>query len=166
MTRQDQYRNAHRRGTWRDAAALGGAGRSRHADASAPTVREAWVEWLAPAFAGGGCYFTGTYSDEYGMAHGLMLPRNVHKDFRAFLKELGLDDHYIVGVEQHRFRSVLHLHAIIAGDWTPDQLHFLKRWWQIDRGFARSLPVLDGCASYVTKYALKGDTDCFEWRLS
>lgn len=132
----------------------------------AADVRGAWVEWLAPHFANGSaCYFTGTYSDEYGIANGLMLARNVHKDWRRFLKEFQYEGEWIVGVEQHRYRDILHLHAILDGDWTEAQRLWVKRWWQIDRGYAKALPVLDGCASYVTKYALKGDTDSFEWFL-
>lgn len=132
------------------------------------TPREAWVAWLSPRFAdNGSAYFTGTYGDKYGVPNGLMLARNVHKDFRRYLKELGLDDRdFINGVEQHRYRDVLHLHAMIRGPFTPENIEYLKRWWEVDRGFARSLPVLDGCASYVTKYALKGDTESFDWRLT
>lgn len=132
------------------------------------TPREAWVEWLSPRFAdNGSAYFTGTYSDDYGEPHGLMLARNVHKDFRRFLDELGLDERdFINGVEQHRYRDVLHMHAIVQGRFTAEQLALLKTCWQRERGFARSLPVLDGCASYVTKYALKGDTESFDWRLT
>jgi len=129
-------------------------------------VRGAWVEWLAPNFTEGACYFTGTYCDEYGVANGLMLARNVHKDWRRFLDEFGFEDRWICGVEQHKHRDILHLHAILGGEWSDKQREWLKRWWQVDRGFARSLPVLDGCASYVTKYALKGDTDSFEWELA
>jgi len=141
----------------------------------AKDVRGAWVEWLAPNFADGeACYFTGTYSDDYGLANGLMLARNVHKDFSRFLKSIPLRmlgdvggiGRYIVGVEQHRHRDILHLHAILAGEFDGSDRRWLKEWWQLDRGYARALPVQDGCASYVTKYALKGDTDSFEWRLA
>jgi hypothetical protein len=125
------------------------------------------VDWLAPYFAGGGsAYFTGTYCDDYGFPHGLMLARNVHKDFRGFLAEIGIDGDFICGVEQHKDRDILHLHGIIGGDFTGDQRRFLGRFWALDRGHARVLPVLDGCASYVTKYALKGDCESFDWRLS
>jgi len=130
-------------------------------------VRESWVSWLAPHFIGNdSCYFTGTYSDDYGLKNGCMLVRNVHKDWRRFLKSVDLATRdNIVGVEQHEFRDVLHLHAIVAGPFTAEQREWLKAWWSAERGFARVLPVLDGCASYVTKYALKGDTDSFEWSL-
>lgn len=135
--------------------------------AGAATPREAWVRWLAPRFPQGSAYFTGTYTDDYGTAHGLMLARNVHKDFRRFLVERALTGHeFICGVEQHRYRDVLHLHAVIHGDFTDLDRRLLAAEWQRERGFARVLPVLDGCASYVTKYALKGDTQCFDWNLS
>ena len=46
-----------------------------------------------------------------------MLARNVHHDFRRFLVECGLmGAEFITGVEQHKYRDVLHLHAIIGGD--------------------------------------------------
>jgi len=133
--------------------------------------RKAWIAWLAPHFQstdeGTSAYLTGTYSDEYGYQNGLTLSRNVHKDLRRFLDETSLSDSdFICGVEEHRFRDILHLHAIIQGSFTRDQLKHLKSWWAAQRGHARVLPVLDGCASYVTKYALKGDTESFDWRLT
>lgn len=131
------------------------------------TPRAAWVAWLAPVFTeNGSCYFTGTYSDEYGFSNGLMLVRNVHKDFARFLESFQYEGRFIVGVEQHQYRDILHLHAILEGPFTPEQMRWVRDWWAAERGHARALPVLDGCASYVTKYALKGDTDSFEWRLS
>lgn len=131
------------------------------------TAREGWVRWLAPRFPEGAAYFTGTYSDDYGTAHGLMLARNVHHDFRRFLVECGfMGTEFINGVEQHRYRDVLHLHAVIAGDFDDLDRRLLKARWERERGFARVLPVLDGCASYVTKYALKGDTQSFDWNLA
>jgi len=60
----------------------------------------------------------------------------------------------------------LHLNGILQGPFTDKQRRWVKEWWSVERGFARSLPVLDKCASYVTKYALKGDTDSFEWNLT
>lgn len=133
-------------------------------------VQRAWVEWLAPTFAGTeSAYFTGTYSDTYGVPHGLMLPRNVHKDVQRFVQDTGFLDldsrRYICGVERHLYRDILHWHGIIEGPFTSDELRYLKRLWQLERGYAKVLPVQDGCASYVTKYALKGDTDSFAWRL-
>jgi hypothetical protein len=138
----------------------------------AGAVRDAWVNWLAPVFADGeAAYFTGTYSDEYGYPHGLMLPRNVHADVRRFLLDRNgfadlSDRRWICGVEKHAYRDILHWHGIIEGPFTDDERRYLRWLWQGERGFAKVLPVQDGCASYVTKYALKGDTDSFEWRLS
>jgi len=133
-------------------------------------AREAWVAWLQPRFMASegttSAYFTGTYGDDYGFRYGLTLPRNVHRDFRRFLDELQIPTDFICGVERHRFRDVLHLHGIIQGNFTAEHLAHLKGMWAATRGHARVLPVLDGCASYVTKYALKGDTESFDWRLS
>ncbi len=135
--------------------------------AAGARVQSAWVAWLEPHFVdNASCYFTGTYSDEYGIPNGLMAQRNVHKDWKRYLKSFGYEGKYVVAVERHQFRDVLHLHAILAGPFTDPQRAWLKAWWALDRGHARALPVLDKCASYITKYALKGDTDSFEWRLS
>jgi len=134
---------------------------------SPQSVRDAWVNWLAPNFTGNAAYITGTYSDEYGFPHGLMKARNVHKDVRNWLKVIDLKDaHFICGVEEHRYRDILHWHGIIAGDFGDLERLILKASWESERGHCRVLPVLDGCASYITKYALKNDTDNFDWRLS
>lgn len=132
------------------------------------TPRDAWVAWLSPRFSDNdSAYFTGTYSDDYGFENGLMLVRNVHKDFLRFLRSNRLAGrNFICGVEQHQYRDILHLHGIIEGPFSTEQRQTLKALWSAERGFARVLPVLDRCASYVTKYALKGDTDSFEWSLS
>lgn len=136
--------------------------------AGARNPRQAWIQWLAPRFADDeACYFTGTYSDDYGLPHGLTLARNVHKDFRSFLYDRELADReFICGVEHHRYRDVLHLHAVISGDFTELDRRLLQAEWAVERGHARVLPVRDGCASYVTKYALKGDTESFDWNLA
>lgn len=134
--------------------------------AAGATPRDAWIAWLSPIFArSDSAYFTGTYSDEYGYPNGLMKQRNVHKDFARFLESFDYQGQYIVAVEQHQYRDILHLHAILEGPFNERQLQWMKAWWAVERGHARVLPVTDGCASYVTKYALKGDTDSFEWRL-
>lgn len=187
IVRPARYRrNAHRQGARvRQAEFVGLASAERGAAAPAcagsdaaaraaglqlprgATARDAWIGWLAPHFADqDACYFTGTYSDDYGTANGLMLQRNVHKDFTRFLESFDYQGDYIVGVEQHAFRDILHLHGILQGPFSDDQRRWVKEWWQAERGHARALPVQDGCASYVTKYALKGDTDAFEWRLT
>jgi len=133
---------------------------------SSRDVRSAWISFLSPIFPVGSCYFTGTYSDEYGFGHALMVPDNVQRDFRKWLKQWGISSEYIVAVERHKWRDILHLHAIIAGDFSPLQLKCLEQDWGIDRGYARSLPVLDGCVSYVTKYALKDSVESFDFRLN
>lgn len=139
----------------------------RRAPDRAATAANGWVRWLSPHFPPGSLYFTGTYSDDYGFPHGLMVPRNVHKDFRRFLVDNGLMGHeFINGVEHHRYRDILHLHAVIRGDFSDVERRLLKARWESERGFARALPVLDGCTSYVTKYALKGDTESFDWNLA
>lgn len=137
------------------------------APAAAATPQAAWIGWLSPRFADNdSAYFTGTYTDDYGLSHGLTLPRNVHKDFRLFLVDHGLDPRQFVnGVEHHAYRDVLHLHGIIEGPFSQDDLKLLQSLWQTDRGFAKVLPVQDRCAAYVTKYALKSDTDSFDWNL-
>lgn len=139
----------------------------------ATTARQGWIDWLSPAFAPSSpehnaMYFTGTYSDDYGLPNGLMLQRNVHKDFRRWLdKETDLGEHdFVCAVERHAYRDILHLHAMVAGSFTADELLYYKRMWAATRGHARSLPILDGCASYVTKYALKADTDALDFRLT
>jgi len=129
-------------------------------------VRDAWVSFLSPRFPDGSCYFTGTYSDEYGFRHACFCVDAVQRDFRNFLKEWGISSDFICAVEKHRWRDILHLHGIICGDFTPAQLRFLQNMWALDRGFAKSLPVKDGCVSYVTKYALKDSVESFDWRLT
>lgn len=137
------------------------------------TPRSAWIAWLEPYFADNdSAYFTGTYADDYGFAHGLMLVRNVQKDFERFCEWAQIGDRdYVCGVEPHRFRDILHLHAVIEGPFSRVERELLKERWQNGgkfgtRGFARVLPVLDRCESYVTKYALKNDSDAFAFKLS
>lgn len=161
-------RNERRHGSWSAPATACGTPTDAACGGKPPTnPRDAWICWLGPHFENGSAaYFTGTYSDEYGFPHGLMLARNVHADFRRFLNRHGYSDNeYIIGVEKHQYRDILHLHAIIGGDFDDIERRLLKAQWQAERGHARALPVLDGCASYITKYALKGDTECFEWNL-
>lgn len=139
---------------------------AERAGAPGGTARDVWLRWLDGRFPAGSAYITGTYTDEYGLSHGLMAPRNVVKDFRRFMVERELTDRqFIAGVEQHRYRDILHIHGIIEAPFTDVELRLLKAEWAVDRGHARVLPVLDGCASYVTKYALKGGTECFDWNL-
>lgn len=167
------------------AGALSAVKRTACHPGSSRRIQDAWVSWLAPHFAeNASAYFTGTYREAYGIENGLTLVRNVHKDFRRFLKANDIHGDFVVAAEPHRFRSryrdgksgspwrhaeyanVLHLHAVMQGPFTPADLQLLNAWWQVDRGHARVLPVLDGAMSYVAKYALKADSDAFDWRLS
>ena len=82
---------------------------------------DAWADFLEPHFANGhSTHFTGTYSDSYGYSHGLMLVRNVMRDFVAFRRTLlkhGMPTcPGCIGVEYHPSgRSILHLHALLGG---------------------------------------------------
>jgi len=140
----------------------------RHARPGAARARltDAWVHWLSPHFAdNGSLYFTGTYCDEYGYANGLMLTRNVQRDFLRFLKDIGYDDReWCCAVEPHADRDIKHLHAIVQGDFTESDRLFVQLMWQVHRGWAKALPVTDGCESYVTKYALKSTVEAFDFR--
>lgn len=130
-------------------------------------VQAEWVRWLSPVFGDNdSAYLTGTYSDDYGEPHGCMLARNVLKDFWRFLGEWDFGGACIVGVEPHKYRDILHLHAILQGPFTAEQLKVIQGFWAAERGHAKCLPVLDGCASYVTKYAMKRQVDAFDWRLA
>jgi len=74
---------------------------------------EGWAEFLAPHFGNGhACNLTGTYSDSYGYAHGLMLVRNVVKDFQRFRRSIHRESEPAnIGVEYHPTtnRAILHL---------------------------------------------------------
>lgn len=134
---------------------------------------DAWGDWLAPRFANGSSvHFTGTYSDEYGYSHGLMLVRNVIKDFQAFR---GVLERYklpsspgCIGVEYHpqTHRAILHLHALLGGEWDAGSRRELVTLWQTYRGFARATEVVtrEDCVRYAAKHLLKqGDTDAFDF---
>ena len=123
-------------------------------------ILEGWADLLAPMFATGGCCnLTGTYSDQYGYGHGLMLARNVIKDFRAFCRDQGrLSESACIGVERHPSgRDVLHFHAIIGGDWTEQEMHDAEALWISARGWAKAKPIVDraGCIEYAAKHLLK-----------
>jgi hypothetical protein len=129
---------------------------------------DSWADFLDPHFGNGGaCNLTGTYSDEYGYSHGLMLPRNVITDFRAFLRSQGLIGRsYCIGVEYHptTHRAILHFHAMISGDFTDQDLDNLQAMFTATRGWAKAKPVTDrhGCARYAAKHLLKqGAADNF-----
>ena len=121
---------------------------------------DGWVDLLAPMFATGNCCnLTGTYSDAYGYAHGLMLARNVIKDFRAFCRTLGHSaDCACIGVERHPSgRDVLHFHAVIGGDWTKQEMRDAEALWISARGWAKAKPISDraGAIEYAAKHLLK-----------
>jgi hypothetical protein len=127
-------------------------------------IVEAWVQLVRDNLAG--CplvFFTGTYSDEYGMSHGLMLTRNVQADFRRALRDADLNDaRYVNAVEPHRLRAVLHCHALIEA--TEAEANVLRHVWA-ERGWSSAPAVTDGGYSYCCKYALKSSSaDAFDWR--
>lgn len=132
---------------------------------------DAWADMLAPHFTDGqAVHFTGTYSDEYGYSHGLMLARNVQRDFKAFLKGNGWDDRpYCIGVEVHDSkRAILHLHALIGGSWDILEREHLKQSWKVYRGHARATQVVtrEQCVKYAAKHCMKTDVvDTFDFIL-
>jgi hypothetical protein len=128
-------------------------------------VRDAWVAMVRERMDGRSvCFFTGTYRDDYGYPMGLMKPRNVQRDFRRFLHEQGFDDtEWVCAVEAHRFRDILHLHALLAGV-TGEQADALKHAWDMSRGWSTAPPCTDGGMAYTCKYALKAaEGDSFDW---
>jgi len=137
-------------------------------DAPADPLQDAWCSMVQEHMSGDGdCFFTGTYSDVYGYAHGLMKSRNVVKDFERFLTSQGLDSRsWVCAVELHKCRDILHLHALISGVGDFDSRVRLEQAW---RSSSRGLlvtaePLLDRGVSYCTKYALKGQNAAdFEW---
>jgi hypothetical protein len=133
---------------------------------SSDVVRDAWV-----GFVQGGlgvedvCFFSGSYSDEYGYPNGLMLARNVQRDFKRFLKAFGYDGRsWTNSVEKHPSgRDVLHLHALINGMTGADMRRF-ERAWTASRGWSKAVSCTDGGVRYCCKYALKGAyVESFEW---
>lgn len=129
----------------------------------------AWVDFLSPHFVGeGNIFLTGTYSDEYGIPHGLMLTRNAHKDVQRFVDSLCLQDHeWLNAVEEHRYRDILHNHLLIRGPFTTQQAEAIKSAWAETRGHAYLDCIHDsvGCVRYVTKYCLKSRAESVEWNL-
>ena len=133
----------------------------------------AWVQLLAPRFdADGTVNLTGTYRDDYGLSHGLMLPRNVVRDFTRAIDYMRPDESlpWAIGVERHNTgRDVLHFHAMVGGDWTQDECDRLKAYWTYTRGWAVAKPVVEvgGCVAYCAKHLLKrGSADNFEFELA
>lgn len=126
----------------------------------------AWVELIREHLGGEGLwFFSGSYRDDYGYPHGLMLPRNVQADFRRALREFGLPDtEFTCSVEEHKTgRAILHLHALLHFD-DPAEGERFKRWWDSSRGWSTNDPCTDGGYAYCCKYALKGgNADTFDW---
>jgi len=118
----------------------------------------------------GDAFFTGTYSDAYGYAHGLMKSHNVIADLRRFLLHQDLTDRdWVCAVELHKFRDILHLHALIAGVGSFDERVRLEHAWRVSgRGQQVTCdPLLDRGVAYCTKYALKGQNAAdFDWSWS
>lgn len=145
-------------------ASLAGCNSSRQSSA----LELAWCDMVESRMSGSGdCFFTGSYSDSYGYAHGLMKSHNVIKDFIRFMTYQGLEDHnWVCAVELHKYRDILHLHALISGlgDFS-DRVNLEHSWRASQRGFqVTAEPLLDRGIAYCTKYALKGQNAAdFEW---
>lgn len=128
-------------------------------------VRDAWVELVRSKMAGEDvCFFTGTYRDDYGYSFGLMKAHNVQRDWRRFLREQGLEDNsWVCAVESHKYRVVLHLHALLAGV-SQERADQLAHAWNESRGWSSAPRCTDGGVAYTCKYALKAaEGDSFEW---
>jgi hypothetical protein len=132
---------------------------------------ESWGWFLEPDYGSGrACNLTGTYCDDYGYSHGLMLARNVIKDFQRFRRLIGRSrEAACIGVEHHPTtnRAILHFHALIGGDWTEDELKRCKSAWVESRGWAVAQHVdkREGCIQYAAKHLLKQgfDDNFFFW---
>lgn len=142
----------------------------RHGLQTPPTgsPRQAWLDYLAPRFSDG-TYVTLTFADtpnDPSNTRGLNHPEVVTRHIHQWLSDIGYDFDFIFGIEPHAFRDILHAHGILSLPTTPEQRDFLQASWATKHGYAKVLPVTDNCVSYVTKYALKGSTECWDWRLS
>jgi hypothetical protein len=134
-----------------------------------------WIDLLSPHFNDDSVNLTGTYSDSYGESHGLMLSRNVMRDFARVIQaeRPGVFLPSCIGVElapQGRAagRSILHFHAMIGGVWSEDDRARLEAYWAYTRGWARAKSVSDagGCVKYCAKHLLKrGAADNFDFQL-
>jgi hypothetical protein len=134
-------------------------------------VLDAWETFLGPHFdATCAVNLTGTYRNDYGYSHGLMLARNVVVDFLRVLKHEQVGEvPWCIGTEQHRTgRDILHFHAMVGGDWDAVSVERLEAYWLYSRGWAVAKLVSDagGCVGYCAKHLLKrGAADNFEFRL-
>jgi hypothetical protein len=137
----------------------------RH-DRPGDKVRDAWVAMVSERLGDERvCFFTGSYRDDYGYANGLMLARNVQRDFKRFLAAYGYDDcDWVCAVEKHPSgRDVLHLHALLA-DMGPNEMLMMEHDWTESRGWSKAVRCHDGGVRYTCKYALKGAyVETFDW---
>lgn len=124
---------------------------------------DAWVGLLGPHFdTCSAVNLTGTYSDAYGESNGLMLVRNVSRDFlRAIRHERPVGTApWCIGIEQHRTRrDILHFHAMVGGEWSEADIASLKAYWGFSRGWcvAKAVSDVGGCVAYCAKHLLKRD---------
>lgn len=134
-------------------------------------VLDAWVSFVTAHMTSGSaesCFFSGSYSDQYGYPHGLMLARNVQADFRRALDECGLADReWVNAVEPHPSgRPVLHCHALVSNMTAAERASF-EEYWTRTRGWSKAVLLHDGGVAYCAKYALKyGSVDSFDWSWS
>jgi len=137
---------------------------SKRRSASDERIIQEWATFLSPHFGvTGSLHFTGTYSDDYGYSHGLMLARNVVKDFYAFYRTLKrpAGEAVAIGVESHPSgRAILHLHALLGGSWSPADRAQAAGMWVAHRGWARATEIVgrEGCVAYAAKHLLKQGT--------
>jgi hypothetical protein len=137
-------------------------------------IVESWADFLEPHFGSGqpALNLTGTYSDKYGEANGLMHARNVMADFQRFLRFIKRDrEAGCIGVELApqgliSGRPYLHFHALIGGNWPQSDLQRIELLWGEHRGWARAKLTDDraGCIEYAAKHLLKqGAADNFDF---
>jgi hypothetical protein len=149
----------------RRVAEIHAMGAARH-DRPLDQVRDAWVELVRERLGSERvCFFSGSYRDDYGYPHGLMLARNVQRDFKRFLTEYGYDDcDWVCAVERHPSgRDILHCHALLS-NMTDCEMVGLEHDWTESRGWSKAVRCHDGGVRYTCKYALKGaDDTLFDW---
>jgi hypothetical protein len=111
------------------------------------------------------CFFSGSYRDDYGYPNGLMLARNVQRDFIRALDGAGVSDRaWLNAVEKHPSgRDVLHCHGLVGGMSEAD-MRLWEDYWTTSRGWSKAVRCHDGGVAYVCKYALKGQSvELFDW---
>lgn len=140
-------------------------GRAR--PAGAPTGRATAAEygrWFGRTFTGSqAAYATFTLSDDAARTMRVFTGRQALRSVRAFLRRYGVTT-FVCTVEPHRHRSTPHVHALLMLPAGMTRTMLWAHWRAATESHARILPVLDGCASYVTKYVLKDATaDSMDW---